>query len=77
MNDHTVATRLSDTRRSRVLEMIESCGEFSVEELAKTFDVSGMTIRRDLQQLADNGRVIRTHGGAAPGDSHLVRVSHS
>jgi DeoR/GlpR family transcriptional regulator of sugar metabolism len=36
-----------------------------VDELAARFAVSGMTIRRDLQILADQGKVIRTHGGAA------------
>ena len=34
--------------------------------LAEQFGVSGMTIRRDLQELADEGRVLRTYGGAAP-----------
>jgi DeoR/GlpR family transcriptional regulator of sugar metabolism len=36
-----------------------------VEELAGVLAVSGMTIRRDLQTLAEAGKVIRTHGGAA------------
>ncbi len=40
-------------------------GECFVNELAAQFNVSGMTIRRDLQALADQGKVIRTHGGAA------------
>jgi DeoR family fructose operon transcriptional repressor len=33
--------------------------------LVEQFGVSGMTIRRDLQALAGQGKVIRTHGGAA------------
>jgi len=40
-------------------------GECSIEQLMKRFGVSGMTVRRDLQSLADQGKVIRTHGGAA------------
>lgn len=57
------------TRQKQILELIESQGECSIESLAKKFATSGMTIRRDLRALADQGRVIRTHGGAtaAPG----------
>lgn len=44
--------------------MLEARGECSVDELAAAFGVSGMTIRRDLQELADHGKVLRTHGGA-------------
>lgn len=61
------ATILSpDTRRSRIVEMLERDGEQSIDELAECFGVSGMTIRRDLQELATRGDVLRTHGGAAP-----------
>ena len=34
--------------------------------LAEEFGVSEMTVRRDLDALAAQGRVVRTHGGAAP-----------
>lgn len=37
-----------------------------MDELADRLAVSGMTVRRDLQELASAGKVIRTHGGAAP-----------
>ncbi len=39
--------------------------EVSIDELAGRFDVSGMTVRRDLELLEARGDVIRTHGGAA------------
>ena len=55
-----------ESRRTRVLEVLSRAGELSVDDLAAEFGVSGMTIRRDLQELADDGRVIRTRGGAAP-----------
>jgi DeoR family transcriptional regulator, fructose operon transcriptional repressor len=54
-----------DTRQKEICERIARRGECSIEELIEQFDVSGMTIRRDLQALADQGKVIRTHGGAA------------
>jgi DeoR/GlpR family transcriptional regulator of sugar metabolism len=39
--------------------------EVSIEGLAGRFNVSGMTVRRDLEQLESRGDVIRTHGGAS------------
>ncbi|MEM1209181.1 MAG: DeoR/GlpR family DNA-binding transcription regulator [Planctomycetota bacterium] len=55
-----------EVRREEILDRLEAEGETSIEALAARFGVSGMTIRRDLQELADSGQVIRTHGGAAP-----------
>jgi DeoR/GlpR family transcriptional regulator of sugar metabolism len=52
-------------RQKQMSELIAQRGQCSIEELAEQFDVSGMTIRRDLQILANQGKVIRTHGGAA------------
>lgn len=65
MNEHQFASSYLG-RRQRLVQMLEQQGERGVEELAATFGVSGMTIRRDLQELAGEGRVIRTHGGAVP-----------
>ena len=55
-----------EMRRTQILELLDRQGECGIDELAERFGVSGMTIRRDLQELADEGRVIRTHGGATP-----------
>lgn len=66
MNEHSAETRSADARRSQLIELLERRGEQGVESLASHFGVSGMTIRRDLQDLADEGKVLRTHGGAAP-----------
>jgi DeoR/GlpR family transcriptional regulator of sugar metabolism len=52
-------------RQKQISELIAQRGECAIEELVEQFGVSGMTIRRDLQTLADQGKVIRTHGGAA------------
>ncbi len=56
---------MSISRRTRIAETVGSLGECSVEQLARKFGVSEMTIRRDLHALAEEDRVIRTHGGAA------------
>lgn len=39
-------------------------GRVSVEALARHFDVTLQTIRRDLSELADQGKLQRVHGGA-------------
>lgn len=54
-----------ETRQRQMCAMIAQKGETSIQDLVERFGVSGMTIRRDLQALADQGKVIRTHGGAA------------
>jgi DeoR family transcriptional regulator of aga operon len=53
------------TRLSRILDIINSRGEAQIADLSTSLGVSDMTIRRDLDALALNGKVIRTHGGAA------------
>ncbi len=65
MNEHK-QNIAPTTRRDRIAESLSLGGEDSVENMAKRFGVSDMTIRRDLNALAQAGRVIRTHGGAAP-----------
>jgi DeoR family transcriptional regulator, fructose operon transcriptional repressor len=52
------------TRRHQELQLVETRGQVSVEELARHFDVSDDTIRRDLQELERRKLLLRTHGGA-------------
>ncbi|MCC7518218.1 MAG: DeoR/GlpR transcriptional regulator [Verrucomicrobiae bacterium] len=56
---------MNASRRTGIAETLGTLGECSVGRLARKFGVSEMTVRRDLQALADEGRVLRTHGGAA------------
>lgn len=51
-------------RRARVVELVNSRGIMSVEELARLLGTSLMTIRRDLTLLDEQGLLRRTHGGA-------------
>jgi DeoR/GlpR family transcriptional regulator of sugar metabolism len=55
-------------RQGRIRSLVARRGECSVDELARELRVSSMTIRRDLQSLAETGCVIRTHGGATLGE---------
>ena len=53
-----------DARRGKMLSMIRDRQTIKVEELAAYFNVSLMTVRRDLQILEDQGLVGRFYGGA-------------
>lgn len=53
-----------EVRRQELLKRINQDGEATVEELSRDFAVSEVTIRGDLQALAGQNLVIRTHGGA-------------
>ena len=57
-----------EARRVQIRKLVASRGECSVEQLAQELGVSGMTVRRDLQALCEDGRLIRTHGGATLGE---------
>ena len=51
-------------RHPEILEIARREGKVTVEGLARHFDVTLQTIRRDLAELAEAGRLERVHGGA-------------
>jgi DeoR/GlpR family transcriptional regulator of sugar metabolism len=53
-----------ETRVNELLKYITEHDEASVSDLAKHFNVSTMTVRRDLAQLEQSELIGRTHGGA-------------
>lgn len=55
-------------RKKKILDALEGAGNMDVHQLSEQLDISPVTIRRDLQQLADEGLLIRTHGGAMKAD---------
>ncbi len=48
----------------QILDLIRAKQKVSVSELSRKFDVTGETIRRDLEKLEREGYVARTYGGA-------------
>ena len=53
-----------EARRQRIVSLLRAMQkELRVDELARLLQVSPLTVRRDLQALADARAVIRTHGG--------------
>lgn len=51
-------------RQRQILDIVDERGVIRVNELSERFEVSVMTIRRDLMTLEDQGLLNRSHGGA-------------
>ena len=60
----TQNTHLPAERRQLILAELSSSGAVRVDELGRKFNVSEMTVRRDLDALEAEGLLERTHGGA-------------
>jgi DeoR family transcriptional regulator of aga operon len=57
---------LNEERRRAILELLNREGRVLVLDLAKRFETSQVTIRKDLEELHAHGVIHRTHGGALP-----------
>lgn len=55
----------SAARRERILELVRSHGYMPIDDLVAHFQVTPQTLRGDLNRLADEGKLIRHHGGAS------------
>ena len=51
-------------RRRRILDLLARDGYESIADTASVLGVSPMTVRRDLNELENEGLIRRTHGGA-------------
>lgn len=56
----------AENRRKMILDMLMEEPQISVSELSSRFEVSEVTIRSDLKQLAAHGLINRRQGGALP-----------
>lgn len=54
---------LTIERRTKTLDIINSKGQVSVNDLSRIFNVSEVTIRNDLAHLEKKGLLIKTRGG--------------
>src|SRR5918997_471816 len=55
---------LPERRQQQIAELIRESGSVTVTALEKEFGISPATARRDLDALARQGKIRRTHGGA-------------
>lgn len=57
-------------RREQILELLQKNGKVYIAELSETFSTSLVTIRSDLDSLAQDGKLVRMAGGAVlPGNA--------
>lgn len=62
---------LARQRQEVILTTVERDGGARVSDLVHEFGVSDMTIRRDIEALAEKGLVHRVHGGATLADRSI------
>ncbi len=67
-----IMATISSSRRLQIVELIDRAedGLATVSDLSRKFRVSEMTIRRDLDWLAERELVMRVHGGAIAFQEH-------
>ena len=55
---------MKNRRWSRILELCEKQSAVTVQQLVKELQISEATVRRDLQNMENQGLLVRFHGGA-------------
>ncbi|POP44394.1 DeoR family transcriptional regulator [Superficieibacter electus] len=63
-----------NARQHNIIQLVTDKGRMSVSELAKTFNVSEVTIRQDLTLLEKQSYLRRQHGAAVPLDNDNVET---
>lgn len=62
-------------RREKILEILNKQGSVDVSELAKLFNLTEMSIRKDLNYLSNQGKLQRTYGGALSWTTSTLELS--
>lgn len=57
---------LNEHRKQLLLDRLAKDGQLIAKKLSAELDLSEDTIRRDLRELAAEGKLLRVHGGALP-----------
>jgi DeoR/GlpR family transcriptional regulator of sugar metabolism len=63
---------LKENRQREIIKLLMSKGSVEVNQVCRIFSVAEMTIRRDLDELAARGVIIRTHGGALLSEKNIL-----
>lgn len=63
---------MAETRRIEIIAELQEEGSVKTSDLASRFSVSEVTIRRDLEKLAEQGKLNKVHGGAVEKGSGFV-----
>ena len=65
--------RNTQQRRHAIVTLLGEFGEVTVEDLARRYETSEVTIRKDLVALEANGLLLRRYGGAIPLPSEMAQ----
>lgn len=55
---------LKKERLLNIMDMVNTKGIITVNEIIESLKISDMTARRDLDELENSGKLVRIHGGA-------------
>jgi DeoR family transcriptional regulator, fructose operon transcriptional repressor len=64
LNKYSEKEMSYQSRKQKILKIVEELSDVDVKELAQKLETSEITIRRDLALMANDGLIFRTHGGA-------------
>lgn len=62
---------LTTQRKAYLLKVLKERGEIIAKQISEELELSEDTIRRDLRELAAEGKLQRVHGGALPASSAI------
>ena len=69
-----MAKPIDTDRRQKIVQYVMSHGKARVAELAEAFNVSGETIRKDLNELHNRNILHKGHGIVLPASAYLENV---
>lgn len=76
MTDQPNHAPLAAARRAHVLASLARDGIVRVSQLIDELGVTPVTVRRDLQQMEEEGLLVRVHGGAVAPEGHVNGNGH-
>ena len=68
-----MSKRNTPQRRHNILALLNELGEVTVDDLARRFETSEVTIRKDLAALETNGLLLRRYGGAVTLPQEMIQ----
>lgn len=63
---------IAEERRAVLIQKLKTSGYIEASEMANQVGVSGITLRRDLQEMENEGLIIRVRGGAVRRDQGVT-----
>ena len=68
---------LAEERMAIILETINEQKAVKLSQLCEILDASISTVRRDINSLADMGKIVKVHGGAMALDDNFSFIEHN